>query len=54
MDRMEVCAVLLLAAFLCRPCSGLSTTENDLQTLYKAFARNGDAYSTFVDLLPVS
>ena len=45
--------LLFLATVLCRPCSGLSTAENDLQTIYKSFARNGDAYSTFVSLLPV-
>lgn len=51
---MGLCiSLLFLAAILCRLCSGLSTAENDLLTVMKAFARNEDAYSTFVSLLPV-
>ena len=38
---------------LCRSETALSSAEADLQLLYKAFARNGDAYDTFVELLPV-
>lgn len=54
MDRMGlVFPWLLLAAILWRSGSALSTAEADLQLLYKAFARNGAAYDTFIDLLPV-
>lgn len=45
--------LLTVAALTCQSGSALSSAETDLQLLYTACAKNGDAFKTFVDLLPV-
>ena len=45
--------LLTVAALTRQSGSARSVAETDLQLLSKAFARNGDAFDTFLDLLPV-